>query len=121
VDTPLLRAWLIAFAITLLVELAVAVPLLAGGSHPVGYREASLSRRIAAVCLAQLATHPSVWFIWPLLNLPRPAFLLVAESFVLLTEALIYRFSFERLSWSRCFAASALANGASVLVGLWLR
>ncbi|HYQ05315.1 MAG TPA: hypothetical protein VER96_41870 [Polyangiaceae bacterium] len=119
---PLLHAWLIAFTITLMVELAVAVPLLApGGSHPVGYREASRSRRIAAVCLAQLATHPSVWFIWPLLSLPRPAFLFVAESFALLTEALIYRFSFEHLSWSRCFAASALANGASVLVGLWLR
>jgi len=110
---PLLRAWLIAFALTTLSELLVAVPLLAPGG--------SRARRMSAVCLAQLATHPSVWFIWPLLGLPRPLFLLVAEGFALIVETLIYRFSFERLSWPRCFAASALANGASVLVGLWLR
>jgi hypothetical protein len=110
---PLFRAWLIAFTITVLSELVVAVPLLAPGG--------SRARRIAAVCLAQLATHPSVWFIWPLLGLPRPLFLLCAEAFALLAEALIYRFSFERLTWSRCFAASALANGASVLIGLWYR
>jgi hypothetical protein len=110
---PPLRAWLIAFAVTVASELVVAVPVLAAGG--------SRSRRVTAVCLAQLATHPSVWFIWPLLGLSRPLFLLVAESFALLAEALIYRFSFERLSWSRCFAASALANGASVFVGLWLR
>jgi len=109
---PLLHAWLIAFAVTLGSELVVAVPLLAAGG--------SRTRRVAAVCIAQLATHPSVWFIWPLLGLPRPLFLLVAESFALLVEALIYRFSFERLSWSRCFAASALANATSVFVGLWL-
>ncbi|HEY3254845.1 MAG TPA: hypothetical protein VGJ91_12885 [Polyangiaceae bacterium] len=109
---PLLRAWLIAFAITVASELLIAVPLLtAGGSR---------SRRIAVVCLAQLATHPSVWFIWPLLGLPRPLFLALAEGFALLVEALIYRLCFERLTWSRCFAASALANGVSVLVGLWL-
>ena len=109
---PLLRAWLIAFIVTVTSELVVAVPLLApGGSRP---------RRLAAVCLAQMATHPSVWFIWPLLGLPRPLFLVLAEGFAVLAEALIYRFSFPRLVWSRCFAASALANGASVLVGLWL-
>ena len=109
---PLLRAWLFAFTITWVSELVVALPLLAPGG--------SRRRRVAAVCLAQLATHPSVWFIWPLLGLPRPFFLLVAEGFALLVEALIYRFSFESLAWSRCFAASALANGASVFVGLWL-
>jgi len=109
---PFLRAWLVAFLVTVASELVIAVPLLGPGG--------SRARRIAAVCLAQLATHPSVWFILPLLGLPRPVFLLVAEGFALLTETLIYRFSFERLAWSRCFAASALANGASVVVGLWL-
>jgi len=109
---PLLRAWLIAFAITVVSELSIAVPLLeTGGSRP---------RRIAAVCLAQLVTHPSVWFIWPLFGLPRPWFLLLAEGFALLTEAAIYRFSFQQLGWARCFAASALANAVSVFAGLWL-
>ena len=110
---PLLRAWLIAFAVTVASELLVAVPLLAPGG--------SRARRASAVFLAQLATHPSVWFIWPLLGLQRPHFLIVAETFALLTEALIYRFSFERLAWARCFAASAVANGVSVFIGLWLR
>ena len=110
---PLFRAWLVAFLVTVASELVVAVPLLG----PVGSR----ARRIAAVCLAQLATHPSVWFIWPLLGLPRPLVLLVADGFAVVIESLIYRLSFERLAWSRCFASSALANGASVIVGLWLR
>ena len=109
----LLHLWLVAFAVTLFSELAVAVPLLAGAGTRL--------RRVAAVCLAQLATHPAVWFIWPLFGWPRPTYLLVAESFALVTEALIYRLIFDRLTWSRALAASALANGASVFIGLWLR
>lgn len=108
-----LHAWFVAFLITVLSELAVAVPLLAPGGG-------SRSRRIATVCIAQLATHPSVWFIWPLFGWPRPSYLLAAEAFALLTEALIYRLVFERLAWSRAFAASALANGSSIVVGLLL-
>ena len=110
---PLLHAWLVAFTLTVTSELVVAVPLLApsGGSR---------LRRIAAVCLAQLATHPSVWFIWPLFGWSRPVYLLAAEAFALCAEALIYRLVFERLAWSRAFAVSALANAASIVVGLWL-
>ena len=109
----LLHAWLVAFLLTLGTELLVAVPLLAPGGK--------LSRRIAAVSLAQFATHPAVWFIWPLFGWPHSLYLLAAEAFALCAEALIYRLIFERLAWSRAFAASALANGASVLVGVWLR
>jgi hypothetical protein len=109
----LLHAWLHAFLLTTGVELAVAVPLLAPGG--------SLPRRAATVCLAQLATHPAVWFIWPLFAWPHSTYLLVAETFALLTEAVVYRLVFERLTWSRALAASALANAASVVVGLWLR
>ena len=109
---PLLRGWLIAFAITVLSELVIAVPLLGTSTR---------ARRVAAVCFAQLATHPSVWFIWPLLGLSRPLFLLWAEGFAFVVEALIYRLCFERLRWSRCFATSALANAASLFIGLWLR
>ena len=109
----LLHAWFTAFAVTVITELLVAVPLLAPGG--------SLQRRIAAVCLAQAATHPSVWFIWPLFGWPRPLYLVAAEGFALCAEALIYRLVFERLAWSRALAASALANGTSIVVGLWLR
>jgi hypothetical protein len=102
-----------AFALAIASESAVAVPLLAPS-------RASRWRRSAAVCLAQLATHPAVWFIWPLLGLSRPAYVLCAESFAFVLEALIYRFVFERLTWSRALATSALANGVSLALGLLL-
>lgn len=109
----LLRDWLFAFALTTVSELAVAVPLLA----PAGSR----ARRFGAVCLGQLATHPAVWFIWPLLGWSRPSYVLVAESFALIVEMLVYRLVFERLQWSRALAASALANATSLAIGLWWR
>jgi hypothetical protein len=101
--------FLFAFALTLVAELVIAVPLLAPGG--------GLSRRIAAVAVAQLATHPSVWFFWPSFSWPRPVYLLVAESFALLIETLIYRLVLPRIPWSRALAASALANGASLALG----
>jgi hypothetical protein len=109
----LLHAWLRAFVLTTVVELAVGVPLLAPGG--------SLPRRTVTVCLAQLTTHPAVWFIWPLFAWPHATYLLVAEAFALLIEALVYRLVFDRLTWSRALAASALANAASVIVGIGLR
>jgi hypothetical protein len=109
----LLRAWLGAFALTTVCELAVAVPLLAAGG--------SRARRIGAVCLGQLATHPAVWFIWPLIGWSRPSYVLVAEGFAVVVEMLVYRLVFERLQWSRALAASALANATSLAIGLWWR
>ena len=89
----LLHAWFFAFLLTTAIELAVATPVLPSSS--------SLPRRLAAVSAAQLATHPAVWFIWPLLGWPRPLYLLVAEAFALIVEACFYRLVFERLAWSR--------------------
>ena len=106
--------YLFAFALTVVVELAVAVPVL-------GRAADSLPRRLATVCVAQLTTHPAVWFFWPLFAWPRPLYLLVAESFALITELLVYRLVFRGLPWSRVLAASALANGASVVLGAWLQ
>jgi hypothetical protein len=107
--------FLFAFALTVAVELAVAVPVLGNGA------ERSLPRRAAAVCVAQLATHPAVWFFWPLFGWSRPVYLLIAESFALVTELFIYRLVFRGLPWPRVLAASALANGASVMIGAWLQ
>jgi hypothetical protein len=61
-----------------------------------------------------------VWFIFPELHLPRPAFLLVAETWAVVIEAAIYRFVLPGLSWRRAALVSAIANGASVLAGLLL-
>lgn len=112
-QATLLRDWLLAFALTIASELAVAVPLLGPG--------VSRARRVAAVCLGQLATHPAVWFIWPLLGWSRPSYVLVAEAFAVIVEMLVYRLVFQRLPWSRALVASALANATSLMVGLWVR
>jgi hypothetical protein len=103
--TPYTAAWLRAFVATWLIEMAVAVPLLGAVR--------SRTRRAAAVTIAQLVTHPAVWFVWPLLGLTRPSFLLLAETSAIVGELLIYRLAFPALSFSRALAISALANGAS--------
>lgn len=105
--------WLRAFTITLVIELAVAVPLL--GSV------AGWQRRVSAVTLAQLASHPAVWLVFPLLGLSRTGYLLVAESWAVLLEFALYRTVFANLSGSKALAVAALANAASFAVGLVLR
>jgi hypothetical protein len=47
--------WLRFFAVTVAVELLVAIPLLRG--------EGTLARRATAVAVANLASHPIVWFV----------------------------------------------------------
>lgn len=109
----IVHQYLFAFVATVVLELPVAVPVLApGGAWP---------RRAAVVCVAQLATHPSVWFFWTLFDWSRPLYMVVAETFALVVEMLIYRLFFPQLPWSRALAASALANGASVLVGSFIQ
>jgi hypothetical protein len=104
--------WAGFFALTLAVELAVAVPLLT--------KEAGLPRRVAAVVFAQLSSHPAVWFVIPALGLPRLSYLASAETWAVVSELLLYRLIFPQLSWSRALAVSALANGASFAVGTFI-
>lgn len=110
---PYVALWARAFAVTVLVELGVATPLLAGA-------ERRLWRRMAIVAFAQLASHPAVWFIFPEIGLGH-AFLFVAESWAVAIEILFYRVTLPSLPWSRAFGVSLLANGASFAVGLALR
>jgi hypothetical protein len=105
--------WARYFALTLTVELLVAVPLL-GKSYP-------LARRAAAVLFAQLVSHPVVWFVIPAFGLGRTAFLLVAETWAVAIELALYRLVFPELAWTRAAAVSAIANGASVVVGTLVR
>jgi hypothetical protein len=108
----LLHQWERAFALTVVVELAVVVPAFASFG--------SRGRRVAAGLLGQLATHPAVWFIFPALGLPRVAYLVVAETWAVVIEALVYRFAFPELPWRRAFFVSLLANAASVAAGVLL-
>ncbi len=71
--------------------------------------------------LANLATHPLVWFAFPLLGIPAAARLVAAELFALSIEMLAYLLVWPILGPLRAFGTSALANGASLGVGLSLR
>jgi hypothetical protein len=103
--------WIRGFALTLAMEEAVAVPMLA----PV---EPSKLRRVLAVLLVNLATHPLVWFFFSQLGWPRPMFVTVAEAWAFGFELLAYRVIFPGAPWARCTAVSCAANLASFVVGL---
>lgn len=108
----LVLAWSKLFALTLVAEIAVAVPLLGNNRR--------LSRRFMAVSFAQLASHPLVWFVLPEFGMRRLDYVLLAESWAVVSELLLYRLVFEDLSLSRALAIAALANGVSFAVGTFL-
>jgi hypothetical protein len=103
--------WLRGFALTLGVEEAVAIPLLA----PV---ERSVARRAMAVLLVNLATHPLVWFFFTHLGWSRLAVILGAEGWAFGFEIVGYRVIFPAASWRRCVVVSVAANLASYLLGI---
>ena len=107
-------AWARAFAVTLIVELAVAIPLLKSCG-------ASLMRRTTAVGLAQLASHPLFWFVLPELGLRGFALLCVGEAWAVALELGVYLLAFPNIGRLRALGVSALANGASLGVGTVLR
>lgn len=103
--------WLRAFAVTVAVEAAVAVPLLARA-------DAHRGRRLAAVLLVNLATHPLVWFLFPGVSAAYPLRVAFSEAWALAGEAGGYWVVWPRLGMRRAFATSLLANAASFVVGL---
>lgn len=111
---PLLKAWFLAFCLTVLVEELVAYPLL----RPA---ESSPMRRLGLVFFAQLASHPAVWFIVPDLPISSSSVVIVAESWALISEVVFYLLAFPAVDLRRAVAVSALANGASFGLGLVLQ
>jgi hypothetical protein len=111
---PYTRAWLSAFGATVVVELGVATPLLA----PTG---SSRARRMGVVLLANLATHPVVWFVFPGFSLSETERLVLSELWAVVVESLAYALVWPKIRPWRAVAAGALANGASLGAGLALR
>lgn len=103
--------WLVAFALTVAIEVPLATALLRGP-----YR-----RRVTLAVVAQCASHPAVWFIFPELPLRYPIMLVVAESWAVLSEAAIYALLGDGVSPRRALGVSLLANAASYLASLLLR
>ena len=108
---PFVAAWARAFCVTLAVELAVATPLLRGRLAP----------RLVLVALANLASHPAVWFVLPELGLGYPAWLVSAELWAVTVEAVAYRALLPGMAARRAVVVSLAANAASFLAGLGLR
>ena len=106
--------WMRAFALTLLVEIAVAIPLL-------GPVESRIGRRLAVVAVANLATHPLVWFLFPGLAFGRATRLGLSEGWAVGAEIAIYLLVWPSLRWRRATVVSLAANAASVAVGLAVR
>jgi hypothetical protein len=126
--------WGRAFALTLAVELIVAVPLLrwllrrdAGGRlRTEAGSPGSWARIGGTVVLASVISHPILWFglSWLLLfrlGLTYPVFVIVGEAWVVTVEALVYWRGFCRVPGRWAVATSLLANGLSYGVGESLR
>jgi hypothetical protein len=104
--------WLIGFGLTLALEAPVVLTLLGAG-------EARLLRRFILFVFANLATHPLVWFFFPLLPWSRAASLTVSELWAFAAEAVFFVSLGRRISPRRAVVTSLLANVASFSLG-WL-
>lgn len=104
-------AWLQAFAATAIIEIPIVVALTRG-------TEPSAPRRAALAFFAQLVTHPLVWFVFPaIVGLRGGTATMLSELWAWGVEAAFYALTLRGISPTRAVAVSALANGASVLVG----
>jgi hypothetical protein len=106
--------WLRAFGVTLAAEAPIVVWLTRGV-------EPMVVRRIGALVIANLATHPLVWFLFPALRLSYPIRSTLSEIMAVVVEAGAYLVVWPRLGTRRAFVMSFAANAASVLLGLALR
>jgi hypothetical protein len=105
--------WFAAFVLTLAVE----VPI-------VGYLlrrvEPDRLRLVILLVFANLATHPIVWYVITQLFLVGTwEYVLAAESWVVVVEAVFYAVAFRGLAPRRAIAVAVVANGASFIVG-WI-
>jgi len=105
--------WFPAFVLTVLVELAVVLVGLRGTGTAVG-----LPRLGLLSVFANLATHPAVWFVFTQLFLVgTAAYVVAAETWAVLAEALFYWAVLPGVSPRRALAVAVAANAASFVIG----
>lgn len=109
-----IRDWLAMFALTCAVELAVGMVLLRS-------IEARRWRRAAGILVANLASHPIVWFVFPGARLSYPTQVALSELWAVVSEVLVYLVIWPSLGARRALWVSFAANAASVLAGSCIR
>jgi len=105
------NSWLAGFGLTLAFELPLVLGLLSRV-------EPRLSRRVALCLIANLLTHPLVWFFYPQLPLPYLVRLTLSELWAFGAEAWFYAGFVAGLGVSRAILTSLVANAVSFGLGL---
>ena len=105
-----MTAWAISFAVTLGIELPVAV---------VSLRDEPRLRVLGVTALCSLLTHPAFWFLFSELFTNYWAYIVTGEMGILVVEALVL-WSLLRVDLRTAVATSAFMNAASYLGGLAL-
>ena len=117
---------ILAYAVALLLTLAIEVPIVAGGLSR--WYRVPARRGVPIVAGASLLTHPVVWFVLPSVTVPTLGslgYLLVAEGFAWLVEAAMFWLGTRRdpvgllLLSLVANLASFSAGGVLWLLGLW--
>jgi hypothetical protein len=112
-DAPPLREWLVAFCLTLLFEAPIVLGL--------GRRACpSFARRLGVFLLANVASHPAVWFVFPRLGLSWAGATTLAELWAFGVEAGAFALVFEPGRWREAVLISLAANACSFGAGVAL-
>jgi hypothetical protein len=114
---PLVLLWFRAFVWTQLLE-QLAAGYVLRTSLP-------RARRISVIAVANLASHPAVWFVFPELGAglrwPHALTLFVSEAWAFGLEAWIYWLFLGSARWRLAVTVSVIANGLSFGAGYALR
>ena len=103
--------WFPAFVLTLAVELPIAVVILRPSRLGAG-------RLMGIVVIANLATHPVVWFVLPqLLDVGTTTYVVAAEAWAVAVETACYALAVPGIGFRRAASAAVVANAASWLAG----
>jgi hypothetical protein len=105
-------SWLVGFGLTLAFELPWALWLLRRV-------EPSFARRFRIALIANLLTHPLVWFFFPLMPAGYPIRVTVSELWAFGAEAWFYAAFVSGLGAPRALRMSLVANATSFGLG-WI-
>ncbi len=106
--------WFAAFLLTTAVETPIVFAMLRRS-------EPDRARLVGIALFASLVSHPAVWFVFTQLFLVgTPGYVVAAEGWAILVEAVFYLVVIRGVSVARAFAVSLVANAASFGIGLLL-